>query len=368
MVDVSELVVRAKPEGLDETTDGLEDMEGSFEETAESVGDSADEMDNFSSKWAGAMNAIVAGLAVASAGLLSQVPVLGEVFGGLVAIIEALAFQMDQVLRPVLTPITNALYDISSAIFELEGPLGDVVGLFTTLATVLVPAVAILSRLGFISFTLSGALSSLVGWITGLVSGTLALPVAIGAIIGLFGVWALEALGVLDAVQNLGRWIGNLLPGIVRDGILTIIGIFAGPLAVIGGFITGFIEGGFEEGIERAQEIIDIFIGAAARLFQPIADVITGIFETLQNIVSQTWDAIVEISMNLLGFDEQTFRAGESQTIGGSIPGSPTITVPGAENTSNTTSRPSINMDGRRLNEDTGRYRSDQTSRRGRFG
>lgn len=367
MATISELLVEVRPEGIDQTNEQLDRHGDQFEETAEQVEDQTDRLEDFSQRWSGAMSTLVAGLAVAAAGLLTQVPILGEVFGGLLAIIDALAFQMDQVLRPVLQPLTGILFDISGAIFGLEGPLGTFVGLLSTAVAVGTPLVAILSRLGLVSFTLSGILSGLVGWVSGLVSGTLALPAALGAIIGLFGVWVLETLGVLDAVRNLGRWVANQLPGFVRDGILTIIGIFAGPLAVIGGFVTGFIEGGFEEGFERAREVIDTFIGAAVRLFRPVADLIMGLFDTLRNIASQTWDAIVEVSMNLLGFDRQQFESGQSQTV--SFPGFPSVTVPGADTGGGgggATGNPSINMDGRDLTENTGRYRVGSVSRRGR--
>jgi len=76
-------LIAIKSEGVGETQDKLEGVEQSMDETAESAGDSAEQLEGFSQRFAGAMGAAVAALAVGAAGLLSQVPVLGEAFSGL---------------------------------------------------------------------------------------------------------------------------------------------------------------------------------------------------------------------------------------------------------------------------------------------
>lgn len=198
-----------------------------------------------------------------------------------------------------MTRLTGVVGLLTSAIFFLGSTLMTVIGYFGGLSGIL----AAIS--GAISAVI-GYASAFVGWLAAGSAGALAFAAGIGAILGLLGVWILKITGVLDAVKNLGKWLGSILPGWVRDAIITIIGLFAGPLAAIGGFIIGFIEGGFDQGIKKAKEVIQTFIDAAQRLLKPLTDAITGAFDKageilsrLQEIVSKTWNAIVDIVMTV---------------------------------------------------------------------
>ena len=134
--EVHELVVQMRPDGIDETESELQGAEGQFEDTADAVGDSAAEMEGFAARWRGAMNAIMVAFAVAATGLLSQVPVVGELMSSIVAVLEALAFQIDGVLRPVLGPLADAFFRLSAEIFKLDGAAGTIVGVLATLAAI----------------------------------------------------------------------------------------------------------------------------------------------------------------------------------------------------------------------------------------
>lgn len=116
--EVSELVVSITPDGIDETTEDLTEMTDRFAEAADEVKESTGVMERFSKKFRGAMKATVAGLAVAAAGLLSQVPIIGELFQGLVAIFRAVAIQLDQRLRPAIQPIVQGMFELAGAIAE----------------------------------------------------------------------------------------------------------------------------------------------------------------------------------------------------------------------------------------------------------
>ncbi|UXF50123.1 hypothetical protein 7865G3C4_21 [Haloquadratum phage sp.] len=113
-----ELVVKALPEGFGETNDKLETTDEKFEEVSGSMEESTGLLSSLSNKFGGALSAIVAGVAVATAGLLSQVPILGEVVSGLTSVINAVAFQLDKRLRPVLGPVRDGLFELAQAIFE----------------------------------------------------------------------------------------------------------------------------------------------------------------------------------------------------------------------------------------------------------
>ena len=121
--------------------------------------------------------------------------------------------------------------------------------------------------------TAAGLVSGFVGWLAAGSAGALAFGAAIGLAIGTLGVWILSVTGALDAVRNFGAWVGNVLPGWVRDGLLQMLSLAVGPLAVFGGFISGFVEGGFDEGFRRARAVVDTFIGAWDRQIGRIVSV-----------------------------------------------------------------------------------------------
>jgi uncharacterized protein YoxC len=116
MVTVEELVVKATPKGVDDVNDEMQKMEKSVDETTEKVDDQGSKLSGMARKFKGAMGAIIAGIAVGAAGVLSKVPSLGGVVDGLAAIFDALALQLDGELRPTLNKISTAFFDIARAI------------------------------------------------------------------------------------------------------------------------------------------------------------------------------------------------------------------------------------------------------------
>mgnify|MGYP000173219438 CR=1 FL=1 len=106
-----------------------------------------------------------------------------------------------------------------------------------------------------------------------------------------FGVWILEITGVLDWIGSLGEMLSVELPGWARDGLLAVIGLFAGPLAVVGGFIVGFIRGGFDEAFAKAGQVVDIFFGSFKRTFGRMAAFATRVLNRISAFFGQlkTW-------------------------------------------------------------------------------
>src|SRR6056297_316049 len=154
MTTIQEIVIKATPEGMDTVVSQTNEMESAVENSTEEMEDQAGAMSDLSEKFQGAMSVAVTGLAVAAGGLLAQVPVLGEAFDGLFATVQAVAFQIDSVLRPVLTPLTNLFLDIADAIYEADGAMGTIIGVAGTVATILGtivgPALLLASKLGLI--------------------------------------------------------------------------------------------------------------------------------------------------------------------------------------------------------------------------
>ena len=118
MATVDELIVKAKPEGIDSTTEQLGRMDEQFEETSESMDEQAGIFQQLANSMTGMMGAVVAGVTVAIGGLLTQVPILGDVMSGFIAVVRAVAYQLDKRLRPSLNPVVSGLYELSNAIFE----------------------------------------------------------------------------------------------------------------------------------------------------------------------------------------------------------------------------------------------------------
>ena len=186
--------------------------------------------------------------------------------------------------------------------------------------------------------TLLGYGSSFIGWLAAGSAGALAFAAAIGAVIGLIGVWILKVTGILDWIGQLGTMLADSLPGWARDAILAVISIFAGGLALLGALIVGFMEGGLQGAIERGEEVIQIFGGAWERLFSGVMDaagdfkddiiawgegVAGDLSDTITGTVEGAWNAAVpdriEIpEMSVGGQSISTTIAG--QEIGGSLP------------------------------------------------
>lgn len=132
---------------------------------------------------------------------------------------------------------------------------------------------AVVTYLGGGLATATGYVSGFVSWLAAGSAGALAFGAAVGLAIGTLGVWILEVTGALDAVRNFGAWVGNVLPGWVRDGLLQMLSLAVGPLSVFGGFIVGFVQGGFDEAFRKAGQVVDVFIGSWDRQIGRIVSV-----------------------------------------------------------------------------------------------
>lgn len=195
---------------------------------------------------------------------------------------------------------------------------------------------------------LSGAIGTIMGYGSGFVSwlaagsaGALAFGAALGFGIGLLGTWILEVTGALDAVQNFGAWTRDVLPGWVADGLLQLISVAMGPLAVFGGLILGFVRGGFDEAFATAGQIIQNFMGAWKRqmkrlgnLFdnakksvvngwndikQGAKDMADGVANYVSGTVRSAWNGVVPESVSLPShtLSAPDWAGGYSRTIGG---------------------------------------------------
>ena len=361
MVTAEELVVSITSEGTQETQDDLEGVEGAMEDTADSAGDSADELEGFSKRFSGALSAAVAGLAVGAAGLLSQVPVIGEAMSGLFAIVEALAFQMDSVLRPVLSPIGDFFFDVANSVFEAEGAMGTFIGVVSSFlsigAVVITTVAAIGSLLGTWASTAAGVVAILTK-LGGVVLTVLSLlePIStailliIGALVLLQQAWSNNWLGIRDITDDVLSWIRDTVISGVLDlasGALDALSDFASgvrsALSDVAARFTSWAGDLAGRAFAWGRNLIDRFIAGIRAAIGRLRDLLDG----LRDI-----GATVGVSLP----DTSGVGGGGG---GGGASGRPRFGAGGGASTGGQ------QIDGRQISESTGRYRSDPGRRRG---
>lgn len=378
MADVEELVVRAKPEGIDTTTGELGDLEDRFGDTADTLDETGDQMEGLASRWEGALTAIMTGLAVAVGGLLSQVPILGELMAGLGAVIEAVAFQIDQLLRPVLTPLTDLLFELSSAIFEAEGPLGDLIALFGLFTAVQVGGIgaiagwiaategigAVLSGIGTaLSVAISG-LTSFGSTLLSLITGSIAAAAALGALAGLVVVLALNTVGAFDMITNAGQELHSMFAGLV-DFMLAFLAVgslgLIPLLAAIGAAIVELVQGDVSGAVSAFQRVLGTFATGIVRTFQRVLSVIRQVAGAIGSVAGEVMEIPgVRAALQVAGAGTGAGGAGAGGGGTGGAGGGGTGGMP--------TIRNQLFIDGREAEKGTRKHRDKETNRRGRYG
>lgn len=120
MVTVEELVVKATPDGISEVNEGLQGMENQMEDTADNVEETSSNLDEAARGFKGAMSATIAGLGVATAGLLTQVPIIDETIGTIAGGVDVLVQKLDKDLRPSVTQLNEDLRETKAEAREQE--------------------------------------------------------------------------------------------------------------------------------------------------------------------------------------------------------------------------------------------------------
>ena len=332
MPTAEELTVALRSEGASETQSDLQGVQDQFQETTNTTESAADEMSQFSTEFSGAMQAAVVGLAVAATGLLSQVPVVGEAFAGLAAVVEAVAIQMDEVLRPALSPLADAFYDLSGAIFE-----NDLLGTLAGIAGTIVSLAAIAGAVGIGIAKVSAALGSL-----GITAGT---------ITGILSTVGSAIAGVAAAIAS--------LPAAVVAAIAVLVAALAAYALNIGGFrdkvnqfaadIWTFLKSGFSD---LGESLMEWGRGIASDAYEWGRDLIENMIDGIQSGIDRLRDLLPDLPS--VDFD---IGGGGGTTSGGRT--SRASTFASRSNSS------VFNIDGRRLDERTGRFGRSSTSRRG---
>ena len=329
MAIAEELIVALRSEGATQTKAAVDKVGESVDNTKQKVGGAADSFSDFRAQISGTMGAVVAGLAIASAGLAAQVPVIGGALEGLKSIVSAVAFQIDGVLRPVLQPLTDLFFKASNAIYEADGAVGTIIGVLGTLFMVLAPLVPLALKFGV---TLAGIKAKAVAFVAGVKAVIVAiggLAASIGAIPLAFAAVVAALIGFVFAYKN--NWFGiRDITNNVIDGIIERWTDFTDWLQ---GAINDLVDSAYAFGVDMLERFIR---GVKAKI------------SDLRNVIGNIIDSIEA----RLGIDIGTTSGGVGPRQGASTFGGDSRTR-------------TISMDGRKLTENTGRYDRDRTARRG---
>ena len=226
MVTVSEVVVSLRSDGADDTQDDLEGLSDSTEEVTQNLDEQTEKLTDFAQSWSGALTAVTVGLLAATGGLLSQIPLVGQAFDGLFAILQAVALQIDQVLRPVFGFVPGLLFAIAEAIGGAKGPIGDLIGLFSIIVPVVLAAAGVVLGLLAKFLGLKTAIATLIG-----AGGLL-----ISMLSAVAGAISLPAVAVAALALAIGAFIAGMITnfGGFRDKVLSILSTLASK------FVSGF--------------------------------------------------------------------------------------------------------------------------------
>lgn len=302
--DTQELSVRIKPEGVSETTDALAEQADQFEETAQTAQEQTGALEAFSERWEGALQVFAAGLAVASASLLSQIPVLGEAFTGLQAIINAVAFAMDEVLRPIFQPLANDLFDLAETINTAEGPMRDLIGVVGVVVSALgilvgglvaagAAAGPLASAWGVLT-TVGSAVAGIITTVIGVIAGLpAALVLAVVAVVAFAAAYLTNFNGIrdktnavlariFDLLSQLGTWLAERLIaflGIAADGFAAAFNAILTSAVQFGGQLIGT----FVRALDTLVERLMLFRATVRTAFEVLGDLVVAALKTMAN-------------------------------------------------------------------------------------
>lgn len=246
-----------------------------------------------------------------------------------------------EVLIPAITGLVRASTGFMETINSMDEGMQNAVISLLLLAPALIKIASVASTLasvlGFGGLT--GLLSSMAGFLAGLVpsafqlgmafqwvvngasaaasaiAGSTAALAAIGAIVGLAVVKLMDMFGVLDAVGNAGAAFGEFFGKDATDGILTFLSIITlgllPAIAALGGIIVGLVRGDLSGAVDNAQQILgtfgsafantfDMVITATANFISGVVSWFGGLWASLTGFLSGLADAFVNFFVQTL--------------------------------------------------------------------
>lgn len=303
---MGELEILVEATGTDKAVQDLGRAQKKMGDTAKNAKNDTKALHQFSTKFGGAMAIIAASMATAIGALLTQMPIAQEIFGAMGYLVETLAYMLDDVLRPILEPLADAIYSLSEKFDELPGPVKTViaygllfVGIVALLLAVIVPLVAAIAA--------GGIAILVVGGIIMMVAVTIAMIAAY--VLAFYLLWKLVwwAIGpivtkVIDviwgAIEAFVDWFdrafGDQIRQTIDEVMKTLKAWGRGAQAVFDLVLKGIklLIGGFlliwEPAWENAKKV---FVG----IWDVIGGVVTDIWKTIVTVVETGINAVFDI-------------------------------------------------------------------------
>lgn len=358
MATIEELVVKAKPEGLSQTSSGFNQMQEELEETEQQMEDTTSELSGMAQKWRGVMGVVVAGLATAVAGVLSQVPIVGEVMGRFGMILDAIIYKIDKDLRPSLTKFNSRLDKVIANVWEANSAVEAI----DTAIRGVRKAID-----GFAISVLQNKIKELTGitipenWLNfGWQVITMDARGAFNAAKKIIKNFTRDAIKFLNNFETKsGKKMGNLVSGMLKD---------LAKLPTQGVSYLKDLWAGFKNWLKKSLNEVQDFANNASNAFTDLVSKAVGWgVDLIKNFIDGVTNAAGDISGFFSDLASGDFKAvGEAVVnLSGGGGGGGGGSNRGFRAGSSTAQ---IYMDGRELTSNTGRYRRDATSRRGRHG
>ena len=311
---MAELMILVEAVGIDKAIASLDKAQKKMGDTAKKAKNDTKALEQFAQKFGGAM-AIISGALTASVGaLLVQVPIMGELFDAVSYFVETLAYALDDVLRPVINPLIDAIYWLSDE-FEKLSPFMQKVILIIggIIAVVLIFVTALIGLAVWISTLSAGVLVFLATFalittaILGVIANIAFLVIAFGplalTILAMVLLW--KKFGddikdiiskVLDVVRLTFKWISDA----VKFGIEKAVGFFGGI-----GDAWGDIWGGIKD---KVTEIWDSIITTVGKKVGDVKDKIVEKVAVIKSYWSTFWDGLKDTVTNAFGFIKNIFN------------------------------------------------------------
>jgi len=123
MAELGVLDIMVRALGAKDAEEDISNVQSGMKNTAKSASKDTKAMEKFATRFAGTMAIVTGSLAAAAGALLLKAPIISEIGFALGVLVEELAFMIDSVLEPVLTPLVDAIFWLAEKFDKLPGPI-----------------------------------------------------------------------------------------------------------------------------------------------------------------------------------------------------------------------------------------------------
>ena len=292
MVQAGALDILVEAVGAKETKKELSEVSKEFSKSSKDAKKSAGAMASFAKKFAGAISIMSASLATGVGALLVQMPIISEIFTALKFVITSLAFLMDGVLRPVLSPLRDLIFDLGVKLDSLSKPMKTIITIGIIMVGVVAGLTAIFAGLLVLAISVAGALASLAG---ATIAGTSALVILgasfviisqaiVGQII-VMGLLVIAFAPLIAVIILLGVLIKKNF-GTIKDVVTSVIGTIQG---VIGAFM-GWVKSNFGEDFEAIMSELKVLWSDLGKTIGFHINNIKNVILLVVGIIKKAWE------------------------------------------------------------------------------